>query len=290
MPLVTKWTGREVKALREAIRMSLMEFAEKLGVSDRIVSRWEADGEYASLRMVNQAALDTLLAKADQDAQGRFVGILAAEDVPAYTVIEPDEDQTSSGEYVKHPGDGKLMAHIPEGIFLSGEGDESRNAGGSVRARGSCGGCWLAAGSHLLAVGRVHASDEVRRRATAVAEAGFYKCPPTPLRASGRILGRILLDRGKSGNGSPTFCLHLAPCSKRNFRDGAQGQRYCWRKKNRCCSEMRSNSCRYSCSQPSLLGLEACHYGRALLLIIESGAKEIVELVLEFFEENLRAC
>ncbi|RSN14791.1 hypothetical protein DMH25_07535 [Streptomyces sp. WAC 01325] len=51
MPLVTKWTGREVKALREAVRMSLMEFAEKLGVSDRIVSRWEADGEQASLHM-----------------------------------------------------------------------------------------------------------------------------------------------------------------------------------------------------------------------------------------------
>jgi DNA-binding transcriptional regulator YiaG len=60
MPLVTKWTGREVKALREAVRMSLMEFAEKLGVSDRIVSRWEAGGEQSSLRMVNQAALDTL--------------------------------------------------------------------------------------------------------------------------------------------------------------------------------------------------------------------------------------
>lgn len=124
MPLVTKWTGREVKALREAVRMSLMEFSEKLGVSDRIVSRWEADGEQASLRMVNQAALDTLLAKADKDVQGRFVGILAADDVPAYAIIEPDEDQTSSGDYVKHPGDGKLMAHVPEGIFLSGEGDD----------------------------------------------------------------------------------------------------------------------------------------------------------------------
>ncbi|MEU9758080.1 helix-turn-helix transcriptional regulator, partial [Streptomyces althioticus] len=88
MPLVTKWTGREVKALREAVRMSLMEFAEKLGVSDRIVSRWEADGERATLRMVNQAALDTLLAKADKDAQGRFVGILSVDDVPAHAIIE----------------------------------------------------------------------------------------------------------------------------------------------------------------------------------------------------------
>lgn len=73
--------------------------------------------------MVNQAALDTLLTKADQDCQGRFVEILAADDIPTQAVIEPDEDQTSSGEYVKHPGDGKLMARIAEGIFLSGEDD-----------------------------------------------------------------------------------------------------------------------------------------------------------------------
>jgi transcriptional regulator with XRE-family HTH domain len=77
--------------------MSLMEFAEKLGVSDRIVSRWEADGEQATLRMVNQAALDTLLAKAEHDAQGRFVGILAADEIPTQAVIEPDEDQRAAG-------------------------------------------------------------------------------------------------------------------------------------------------------------------------------------------------
>lgn len=124
MPLVTKWTGREVGALCEAVRMSLMEFAEKLGVSDRIVSRWEADGEQVTLRMVNQAALDTLLPKAELDAQGRFVGILAADDIPTQAVIERSEDQTSSGEYVKHPGDGKLMAYIPGGIFLSEEDDD----------------------------------------------------------------------------------------------------------------------------------------------------------------------
>ncbi|MFY1677775.1 SUMF1/EgtB/PvdO family nonheme iron enzyme [Streptomyces sp. WMMC905] len=104
--------------------MNLMEFAEKLGVSDRIVSRWEGDGETASLRMVNQAALDTMLRNADKDAQGRFVGILAADDVPAFALIEPEGGETSSGDYVKHPGDGKLMALVPEGIFLAGENDE----------------------------------------------------------------------------------------------------------------------------------------------------------------------
>lgn len=124
MPLVTRWTGREVKALREASRMSLVEFAEKLGVSDRIVSKWEQGGEQVAPRMVNQAALDTLLAKAEPDVHGRFVGILSADDVPAHQIIEPDADGTISGDYVKHHGDGKLMAYVPEGIYLAGAEDE----------------------------------------------------------------------------------------------------------------------------------------------------------------------
>ena len=93
MPLVTRWTGREVKALREAARMSLMEFAEKLGVSDRIVSKWEQGGESVSPRMVNQAALDTLFSQADADAQGRFVKILSDDDVPTHQIIVPDAER-----------------------------------------------------------------------------------------------------------------------------------------------------------------------------------------------------
>ena len=30
MPLVTQWTGREIKAFRTAIRMSLLDFSHKL--------------------------------------------------------------------------------------------------------------------------------------------------------------------------------------------------------------------------------------------------------------------
>ena len=60
MPLVTRWTGRETKALREALRMTTADLGHKLGVSDRIVARWEAQAVEASIRPVNQAALDTL--------------------------------------------------------------------------------------------------------------------------------------------------------------------------------------------------------------------------------------
>lgn len=124
MPLVTQWTGREVKAFREAARMSLMDLAATLGVSDRIISKWERGGSESIPRMVNQAALDTLLAKADPDVHGRFVGLLSINDPVPRQLIEPTDTGTVSGEYIKHPRDGKLMARVPEGIYLAGETDE----------------------------------------------------------------------------------------------------------------------------------------------------------------------
>lgn len=40
---VTKWTGREVRALRtEALRITQREFAERLGFSEAVVRKWEA--------------------------------------------------------------------------------------------------------------------------------------------------------------------------------------------------------------------------------------------------------
>lgn len=122
MPLVTQWTGREIGAFRTSIRMSLVEFAARLGVSDRIVLRWERGGTSSIPRMVNQAALDTLLAQADADVHGRFVGLLSATDGhPPTQLVEPEDNPVLSGRYVRHPRDGRLMAPVPEGIFLAGK-------------------------------------------------------------------------------------------------------------------------------------------------------------------------
>jgi transcriptional regulator with XRE-family HTH domain len=65
---VQRWSGREVRALRHATRMSLREFAQHLGVSHRMVSKWEAGGARIQPRPVNQSALDTRLARATPDA------------------------------------------------------------------------------------------------------------------------------------------------------------------------------------------------------------------------------
>ena len=74
----TVWTGREARLLREALRSSQREFAERLGVSPRTVARWDAEGTGIRLRNYLQEALDTVLAQASGDARDRFALTLAA--------------------------------------------------------------------------------------------------------------------------------------------------------------------------------------------------------------------
>ncbi|APE38892.1 hypothetical protein BOX37_31040 [Nocardia mangyaensis] len=75
--MVGEWTGREARALRDAKRMSIREFAAHLGVHERLVSKWEAGGARVRPRPVNQAALDTSLARSDDVVRARFSTLLA---------------------------------------------------------------------------------------------------------------------------------------------------------------------------------------------------------------------
>lgn len=77
MTTVGQWSGRETRILRQALRLTVRDFAEKLGVSPRTVSKWEAGGVEHVPRPELQAALDTALARAsdadrDRFAQGRL--------------------------------------------------------------------------------------------------------------------------------------------------------------------------------------------------------------------------
>jgi hypothetical protein len=72
---VQRWSGKEVRALREARRMSIREFAKHLGVSDRMVSKWEAGADHIHPRPINQEALDTSLARCSDDVQARFAAL-----------------------------------------------------------------------------------------------------------------------------------------------------------------------------------------------------------------------
>jgi transcriptional regulator with XRE-family HTH domain len=72
MATVRRWTGLETKALREALRLSVRDFAAHLGVGTRTVGKWEARQSEITLRPELQAVLDTALAQASEEEKARF--------------------------------------------------------------------------------------------------------------------------------------------------------------------------------------------------------------------------
>lgn len=83
MVTVQRWSGREARLLRDALRMSLRDFAAYLGVSDRTVSNWEAGGAGYQPRAESQGILDTALGRAPDDAKTRFAEALGMSDAAA---------------------------------------------------------------------------------------------------------------------------------------------------------------------------------------------------------------
>ncbi|TYB36472.1 helix-turn-helix domain-containing protein [Micromonospora sp. AP08] len=138
MTTVQKWTGRETRALRHALRMSIRDFAEHLGVSERTVSKWEAGRDAVQPRPELQAALDTVLVRADGEVHRRFraslgpagpvempygavdagaAGIHNAAAAPA-TGVEPLADVTAV-----YRNRAELTAHLPADRILEGARD-----------------------------------------------------------------------------------------------------------------------------------------------------------------------
>ncbi|MGV9812730.1 formylglycine-generating enzyme family protein [Streptomyces cellulosae] len=116
---VTKWTGREVGLLRQAMHESGVDFAALVGVSHRQLVTWEGRQETIAPQPRHQKALDTLLARAGVDVQQRFAALLTEQ-----AAVERDERAEAllrrDPSTVKHPVDGKVMVVVEEGIYLSG--------------------------------------------------------------------------------------------------------------------------------------------------------------------------
>ncbi|MEW1659046.1 MULTISPECIES: hypothetical protein [unclassified Streptomyces] len=72
MATVHEWTGLEARALRQALRMSVRGFAERLGVAVNTVSKWEKLLTGTKPNADSQAILDTTLARADSASHLRF--------------------------------------------------------------------------------------------------------------------------------------------------------------------------------------------------------------------------
>jgi formylglycine-generating enzyme required for sulfatase activity len=102
--------------------MSIREFAAHLGVSERMISKWEAGRESIHPRPVNQSALDLCLERCDPDTQARFAYLTGDSLVPegqAEARVEP-----IGGSEVRHPADGSLMVKVDGSVFLSGPSNE----------------------------------------------------------------------------------------------------------------------------------------------------------------------
>jgi transcriptional regulator with XRE-family HTH domain/tetratricopeptide (TPR) repeat protein len=89
MVMIRKWTGRESRALREAMRVSQRDFADQLGVTSRAVAKWEAGGTEIVPRLDSQAILDTKLRQVSGEDRSRFEMILG---------IVPENDDVKSGK------------------------------------------------------------------------------------------------------------------------------------------------------------------------------------------------
>ncbi|WP_374957107.1 SUMF1/EgtB/PvdO family nonheme iron enzyme [Actinopolyspora mortivallis] len=97
--------------------MSLRDFAAHLGVSERMISKWEASGADITPRPINQAALDTALGRCDPDTKARFANLTGFSE----NGTEGDRHVEPIGSsQVRHPSDGSLMVKVDGGVFLSG--------------------------------------------------------------------------------------------------------------------------------------------------------------------------
>ncbi len=72
MTTVDRWSGREARLLREALRLSVRDFAARLGIGLRTVNKWEARQSDITPLPHMQEVLDTALARASDEAKARF--------------------------------------------------------------------------------------------------------------------------------------------------------------------------------------------------------------------------
>ena len=66
------WTGRETRALRLGLRMTIETFGEHLGVGVRTVAKWEAQAAGITPVPAIQEVLDAALERATPAQQARF--------------------------------------------------------------------------------------------------------------------------------------------------------------------------------------------------------------------------
>jgi transcriptional regulator with XRE-family HTH domain len=100
MDFEVDWTARAIIALREALRLSRLEFARKLGVTPRTLALWET-GRTTTPHAASRRLLYKVLLNADEDAVTRFQQNLNSGDA----VAEDGSIEAAAGqEYTQSQG------------------------------------------------------------------------------------------------------------------------------------------------------------------------------------------
>jgi transcriptional regulator with XRE-family HTH domain len=86
-PVVQQWTPPLIVGFRQAMRMTVRAFGAHLGVSHRMVSKWEA-GAYPRPR--SEELLDVALRRASDEAKQRFVTWLFTRHRTAAPITDPE--------------------------------------------------------------------------------------------------------------------------------------------------------------------------------------------------------
>jgi transcriptional regulator with XRE-family HTH domain len=90
--------------------MSVREFAAHLGVSDRMVSKWEAPGSHVVPRPVNQQLLAVCLERASERERERFVQLRLNPSGDCALVVRPDGEAAPTQTETLANLVGRLMA------------------------------------------------------------------------------------------------------------------------------------------------------------------------------------
>ena len=173
MTTVDRWTGREAKLLREALRLSIRDFAARLGIGVRTVNKWEARQADITPLPHMQEVLDTALARASDEAKARFSAVARA-DVPEHENAQSPE-LPLQGAMLPVVVNGRLV-FVPFGAeTLASSGlsallDERATTGDDEPGAGDLGLEWLPTLQGTVAVvGELWRSELERRTALASA-------------------------------------------------------------------------------------------------------------------------
>lgn len=124
MTVVTVWTGREARALRTALRMSVETFAEHLGVGVRTVAHWDAKRSAAKPFPAMQEILDAALDRATPAQQQRFELLVRG---PAGTTSTCCPHAAGAAGRTCHPGSsGEAQRSDAPASRLEGDEDVNR--------------------------------------------------------------------------------------------------------------------------------------------------------------------